>query len=92
VEDVVAAKTAAQQAVGEGPSARNEGKCGGSRRQKRREDGGDGGIAGFLYLRKAATGRQPRSGRAKPQKAAHRQRFYSRRDFLLQSEGRASPE
>jgi hypothetical protein len=44
-----------------------------SRGQKRQSEGGDRGAAGSLYPAKAARGRVVRSGKAKPELAAHRQ-------------------
>ena len=50
-----------------------------SRRQKRRDDGGERGAAGSLYPGQAARGRVPRSGGAKPEEAAHRHLDYKKK-------------
>jgi hypothetical protein len=47
-----------------------------SRGQKRREDGEEGRAAS-LYIGKTARPRQPRSGGAKPEEAAHRHLDYN---------------
>jgi hypothetical protein len=58
------------------PAGREMRERRGSRRQKRRDDGGARGAAGSLYPGQAARGRVARSGRAKPEEATHRHRFY----------------
>jgi hypothetical protein len=58
------------------PAGREAKRGGRSREQKRWDEGGDGGAASSLYPGQAARGRQPRSGEAKPEEAAHRNGFY----------------
>jgi hypothetical protein len=46
---------------------------------ERRDDGANGGAADLLYVGKAARRRQPRSGGARPEEAAHRNRDYTKK-------------
>jgi hypothetical protein len=72
-------EAAAQQVRRGGPAGREANERGGSRRQKRVDDGGDRGAAGSLYQGQAARGRLARSGRAKPKEAAHRKPDYGKK-------------
>jgi hypothetical protein len=70
-------EAAAQQARRGGPAGReSESERRRSRRQIRKNDGGDRGAAGSLYSGQAARVRVARSGEAKPEGAANWQRFY----------------
>jgi hypothetical protein len=68
-----AAQQARRQASWEGSERRGR-----SRRQKGRDDGGDRGAAGSLYLGQAARGRVARWGGAKLEGATHRNIDYVR--------------